>query len=110
MDHNIWGKSVTYFKGKTTRKKHIPMADDLVQVPEEMVKLHRDIYLAEDLLFVNSIPLFINLSRKICFTSVNHLPHMKLDTILKDFKDIYSYCMKHGFHITTIHADGYFPH
>ena len=40
VDHNIWVKSVTYLKGKTTRKKPINVAGDLVQEPKQLVKLH----------------------------------------------------------------------
>ena len=88
--HNIWGKSVPYFKGNITSQKPIPVEGDLVQVPEELVKLHKDIYLTADLLFVNGIPLLITLRRKICFTAVNHLSNRKMKTIFKGFKNICS--------------------
>ena len=73
VDHNIRGKIVPSLKLDTTRKNSIPVSGDLVQVPEELVKLHKDIYLTADLFFVNSTPLFINLNRNVCFTAVNHL-------------------------------------
>ena len=65
VDHNIWDNIVPYLKGKTNRKKPIPVAGDLVQVPEDLVKLHKDIYLTADLLFVNGIPFFLTLIFKI---------------------------------------------
>ena len=86
VDHNIWGNSVPYLKVRTNSKKHISLAGDLVQVTEELVNLHKYIYLTEYLLFVNSIPLFITLSRKIFFVYVNHLSFRKVDTIFKAFK------------------------
>ena len=104
--HNIWGNSAPYLKGNTTRKKPITVAGVLVQVLEELVKLHKDIYLTEDLFFVNRIPLFFTLIRNILFTYVNHFTNIKFDTIFKAFKYIYSYYMKRGFHITTFHSDG----
>ena len=63
--HNTWGKNVPYLKGKNTSNKPIPMAGDLVQVPVELVKLHKDIYLTADLLFVNGILFFLTLIRNI---------------------------------------------
>ena len=63
-----------------------------------------------DFFFVNGIPLFLNPSSKICFTAVNRITNRKVETIFKAFKKIYSYYMKCGFHITTIHADEDFPH
>ena len=72
------------------------------------MKLHKVIYLTEDLFFVNSTPLFLTLTRKICFTSVNHLTNRKVETTFKAFKEIYSYYINRGFHITTLHAYGEF--
>ena len=80
------------------------MEADLLQVPEELVKLYGDIYLTAYLLFVNSIPFFIALIKKICFTSVNNLSNKKLETIFNAFKEIYIYYTKRGFHIKTLHA------
>ena len=110
VTHNIWGKGVPYFKRKTNRKKLIPVTGELVQVPKDLEKLNKDIYLTADMFFVKIIPFFINLISKICFTSINHTTNRKVDTIFKAFKDIYSYYMKCCFHITTLHTDGEFPH
>ena len=104
--HNIWGKSVPDLKLNTTRKKPIPVAGDLVQVPGELLKLHKYVYLTADMWFVNSIPLFLTLSKKILFTAVDNISSRKVDTIFKAFKEIYSYYMKSGFHITTLHTYG----
>ena len=39
----IWGKNIFSLKGNTTRKKTIPVTEELVQVPKEMINLHRNI-------------------------------------------------------------------
>ena len=91
MAHNIWYNSVPYLKVNITSKKPIPVAGDLVKVLEDIVNLHKDIYLTSDILFVNIIPLFITLSRKICFIAVNHIPNREVETIFMAFIDIYSY-------------------
>ena len=41
--HKIWVKSVPGLIGNITRKKAIPVAVNLLQVPEELVKIHKDI-------------------------------------------------------------------
>ena len=82
------------------------MLGNLVQVPEDMVKLHKYIYLTADLLLVNSIHFFITLTRKIKFTANNHLDNIKVKNLFKAFKDIYIYFMKFGLHITNIRAYG----
>ena len=65
VSHNIWDKSVPSLKVKSTRRKPTPAEGDLVQVPEELSKLNKDIYLTADMFFVNGIPFFLAPSRKI---------------------------------------------
>ena len=104
----IWGKDVAMLKGKTVKKKPMPVVKDLVKVPKEFIKLHRDVTLAIDIFFVNRIPFFISLSRIIYFTGVSHLLDRKVDSIFKAFKEIYVYYLHRGFRIRTVLADGEF--
>jgi hypothetical protein len=69
----IWDTNIAALKGKTTQSKSIPAARDYVKVPMELMKLHTEVFLTTDIFFVNKIPFFLTLSRKICFTAVNHL-------------------------------------
>ena len=95
-------------KGKTTRHKTNPVARDYVKVPTEFLKLHKEIFLTADIFFVNKIPFFLTLSRKICFTAVNHLSNRTVPQIFNAFKEIYQYYLQRGFRITVLHADGEF--
>ena len=61
-----------------------------------------------DIFFVNGIPFFITLSRKIDFTSVSHLANRKIKSIFTAFSELYRYYIQRGFRITTIQADGEF--
>jgi hypothetical protein len=105
---SIWGKNISALKGETTRKKSIPVARDYVKVPTELLKLHKEVFLTADIYFVNIIPFFLTLSRKICITAVNHLASRTVPTIFKAFKEIYQYYLQQGFCITVLHADGDF--
>jgi hypothetical protein len=102
----IWGKNTAALKGKTTRSKSIPVARDYVKVPMEIMKLHKEVLLTTDILFVNNIHFFLSLSHKICFSEVNHLADRTVPQIFKDFKEMYQYYLQRGFHIKTVHADG----
>jgi hypothetical protein len=104
----MWGKNITALKGKTTRSKTHPVARDYVKVPKELLKLHKEVFLTTDIFFVNKNPFFLTLSRKKCFTAVNHLADRTVSQIFKDFKEMYQYYLQRGFHITTVHADGEF--
>jgi hypothetical protein len=104
----IWGKNIAALKGKTTRCKMNPVARDYFKVPMELLKLHKEVFLTTDILFVNKIPFFLTLSRKICFTAVNHLADRTVPQIFKAFKKTYQCYLQRGFHVTMVHADGEF--
>ena len=106
--HAIWGKEIAALKGNTTRKKPTHVTGDLVKVPRELVKLHKDVFMKAYILFVNGIPFFISMSRNIIFTTVNHLAVSKSNTIFKSLNKIYIYFMNSGFRIATLHVDGEF--
>ncbi len=53
------------------------------------MKLHSQVDLMADIFFVNGIPFFISLSKKIYYTAVSHLPHCKIDSIMKAYKTIH---------------------
>jgi hypothetical protein len=95
-------------KGKIIRSKSVPVARDYVKVPMELMKLHKEVFLTTDIFFVNKITFFLTLSRKICFTAVNHLAYHTVPHIFKAFKKMYQYYLHRGFHIKTVHADGEF--
>jgi hypothetical protein len=105
---SIWGKDISALKGKTTREKYIPVARDYAKVSTELMKLHSEVFLTADIFFVNEIRFFLTLSRKICFTAVNHLANRTVPTFFAAFKEICQYYLQRGFRITILHADGEF--
>jgi hypothetical protein len=106
--HQIWGKSIAALKGKTTHSKPNVVAENLVEIPREIMKLHHEVFLTADIFFVNKIAFLLSLSRKICFTQVNHLASRKLVDVFKAFQEMYSVYLRRGFRITTLHVDGEF--
>ena len=71
----------------------------------DFLKLHKEVFLTLDILYVNKIPFFLNLSRKICFTAVNHLANRTVPQIFAAFKEICQYYLHCKFRITTVHSD-----
>ena len=104
----VWGKDMAALKGKTTRHKPLPVAMNLVKIPKELLKLHKEVFLMADIFFVNKIPFFLTLSHMIYFMAVNHLTNRTMSKIFKAFKEIYQYYLHQGFCITTMHMDGEF--
>ncbi len=64
--------------------------------------------IAFDIFYVNKIPFFLTLSRKICFSTVTHLANQKVSTIIAAFKAIFMYYLQKGFQIMTVMAENKF--
>ena len=58
--------------------------------------------------FVNIIPSFFMLSRKIYFSAEIHLANCTVPQIFAAFKEICQYYLHRGFCITTVNSDGEF--
>ena len=105
----IWGTNIVALKEKTTQSKPNTVARDSVKIPMDLLKLHKEVFLILEIFFVNKIPFLLTLSRKICFTAVNHLANLTIPQIFTAFEEIYQYYMRSRFHITTVKSDGDFP-
>ena len=70
--HDIWGESEDYIKGSRVQSKSKHVDGFRLKVPTEYLKLGKEVYLRCDVFFVNKIPFFITLSRKIDFTATAH--------------------------------------
>ena len=102
----IWGKNIASLKVNTDRSKPNIVARDSVKITMDLLKLHKEVFLTLDIFFVNKIPFLLTLSRKICFTAVNHLANGTVPQIFAAFKEIYHYYIHRGFCITAVHSDG----
>ena len=104
----MWGPSIASLKGKTTRQAPPAVQTDIIKIPTEIRELHRFVTLSIDVFFINKIPFFITLSRKICFTTVTHLANRRITTIFAALKSIFMYYLQKGFQIMTITGDNEF--
>ena len=81
---------------------------DRMKIPKEIANLKKTVFLTADICFVNRIPFFISLSRKIDFTEVSHLKGRTTAIIFNAFKDNFRFYLQRGFRIQSVHADGEF--
>jgi hypothetical protein len=61
-------------KGKTTWTKSDLVARDFVKVPEELLKLRKEVYMTADLFSVNKIPFFLMVSHTINYLANRTVP------------------------------------
>ena len=104
----IWGKYISALKGETVLGKPTVVDSDCIKIPKDITNLKKTVFLTAVIFFVNRIPLFIYLSKKIDFTRVSH-PKLRTAAIIFDaFKAIFIFHIQRGFRIQTVHADGEF--
>ena len=61
----IWGKDIIALKAKTVRGKPTVLALDRVKIPKEIDNIKNTVFLTADIYFVNGIPFFISMSKKL---------------------------------------------
>ena len=76
MAEKIFGKDVGTLKGKTERRKPIPVVSNFVEVPRELYRAQKHVQMAIDTMFVNRIPFLTTVSRNLL--SLNPLTAIKL--------------------------------
>jgi hypothetical protein len=100
-----WGQSVLKMKGNTVRRTGKRVAQSIIKVPKELIKLQQDVELAIDCFFVNKHIFFTTYSTKICFTTVTHLVFRTKALIWEALHVTYKMYLLHGFQIVVITGD-----
>ena len=106
--NDILGKNLGALKGKTASKKQAHTKTNILLVPSDILKIHKQVTLCVDLMFVNKVPFLIIVSQCLWFGTVKALPDCKLTTIVSKLRTVintYHYC---SFNITSILSDGEF--
>ena len=99
---DIFGPNLGSLKGKTVwcPNKHAQAGTS--EVPQSILKLHRDVVVSLDIMFVNKLPFLVTSSRNIHFSTVESLPNRQVGTVATCFKKVIRLYHHHGFHITSI--------
>jgi hypothetical protein len=92
-------------KGNTVRRNGKCVAQNIVKVPRELIKLQQDVELAIDYFFVNKHIFFTTYSTKICFTTVTHLAHRTKANLWEALFATYKMYLLCGFRIVLIAGD-----
>ena len=104
----IFGKDLGAIQGKTTRNKTEPVPSDYVNMPPDILKFHKDVTLAADLMFVNKIPFLITTSRSIQFTTAERLDNRDEETLITGILKVRNLYTRRGFNIHICMMDNEF--
>jgi hypothetical protein len=95
--NKIFGPDLTTLKGMTVRVIPPVVMTDYVQIPQEIVSLNRNVTLAIDIMFANSPPFMVSISRKIKFTIVEYLLGRKQTQLVNSIRKNINLYQTRGF-------------
>ena len=103
--NNMFGPNVAGLRGKYVRTNLTHVESKYIPIPRYLYLLHKFVTLTEDVMFVNGLPFFITLSRKIKMFTAEYIPtrtDAHLSSSLKKIVQIYE---KNGFYVNVVMMD-----
>jgi hypothetical protein len=104
----IYGKDIGAIQGKTTRNQPSPVVTDYVNVPEDIMFVHKRITLAADIMYVNKIPFMLTVSRVVQFTTIEKLNNKQDSTLVLAITKVCRLYERRGFEIHICMMDNEF--
>jgi hypothetical protein len=72
--NRIFGPDLANLRGKTTRTKLEHVRVDYVEIPRDLVDMHKYVTLVADAMFFNGLPFLVTSSRGISLVTIEYLP------------------------------------
>ena len=104
----IFGPDLGNLKGKTTRRKPLLMATDIIAISDELHAKRQDLTLCMDIMFVNEMPHFTTIANALHYRTAAFLPSQKTEIIYEALDDALIMHNSHGFSITDVKCDNEF--
>ena len=107
---DIFGPDVGSLKGKTVRRAPVKVNTDqtYTPLPRSVFERYQDVTLCGDVMHVNRIAFFVSRSRNIGFGTVEEIPNLKKNTLLKSIKQVIAMYHASGFRVKYVLMDGAF--
>ena len=101
----IYGPDRGAIRGKTVRQKPSRVRPTYVQIPLQLYEKLRDVTLTADVMFVNSLPFFITVSRRIKLITVQFLPSRTAEQLCNKLRTIMHLYRRGGYLVRTALMD-----
>jgi hypothetical protein len=108
LAEHIFGLDVGTVKGKTTRRKPLPIINEHIEIPEELISVQEDITLAIDGITINSLKFLSTISRNIYYRTVHYMSTTEAKNYQTNIMDVCGVYRRGGFQVTDILCDNEF--
>jgi hypothetical protein len=102
LAEHIFGPDVGTVKGKTTRRKPLPIIDEHIKIPKELISVQEDITLAIDGITINSLKFLSTISWNIYYKTVHYMPTTEAKNYQTNIMDVCGVYCRGGFQVTDI--------
>ena len=104
----IFGHDIGDLKGKTTRRKPLPVVSDYIEIPKELISAQRAVTLCMDVMKVNGLRFLTTVSRFIQYRTAQYVKHQTAANYHEVSGDIFRIYNVGGFRIMQIFCDNEF--
>ena len=104
----IFGKDLGVIMGKTTRSRPAPVVSDVILLPPDILKAHKNVVLSADIFSINGIAFFTTISQHIKFVTADRMVDQKGPTLIKALLCILALYLKQGFVVVMCRMDDQF--
>jgi hypothetical protein len=87
------------------RQQLAPVLTDYVEIPQAIIDLNKDVTLAADVMFVCGLGFMVSTSRKLKFTTIEHVPHRTKPMLVKSLNKVFNIYNSRGFKVVTALMD-----
>jgi hypothetical protein len=101
----IFGPDVASLKGKTVRNTPAPVLTDYLKIPQAIIDLNKDVTLAADVMFVCGLGFLLSESRKLKFTTIEHVPRRTKPILVKSLNKVFNIYNYRGFKVVKALMD-----
>ena len=108
LAERAYGKDIATLKGKTTRSKPMPVMNDLIDIPNELLEVHKDVTLSMDGMTVNGLKFLTTISHNIYYRTAQYIANPVASVYTKKMNEILAIYAQGGFTVRKIHSDNEF--
>ena len=105
---DIWGENLGFMTGKNSIRSAPHIRETLIQLPVTILHFYRDVKLAGDVMYINSIRFINTISHHIKFMTEEHIANAEASTLQNSIKQLKRIYMQWVFKVVNILMGGQF--